>query len=98
MIKLLNIIEKLQNMDIMVHVLIVCYQVPIMAKEGYTGALNVLKEGFEKYPDDNTVLESMIQIYIDLNKTDDAMKYLQIWPLKKILVNARYRFAQGTIV
>jgi predicted Zn-dependent protease len=37
-----------------------------------------LQEGFEKYPEDNTVLTSMIQIYLDMNKTQDAMKYLDL--------------------
>ena len=67
-----------------------------MEKKDTTGALNVLKEGFEKYPNDNTVLEGMIQIYIDLNKTDEAMKYLQM-AIEKDPSVARYRFAQGRL-
>ncbi len=67
-----------------------------MEKKDTTGALNVLKEGFEKYPNDQTVLESMIQIYIDLNKTDEAMKYLQM-AIEKDPSVARYRFAQGRL-
>ena len=49
-----------------------------MAKKDTVGALNVLKEGYEKYPEEQTVLEGMIQVYIDLNKTDEAMKYLEM--------------------
>jgi len=36
-------------------------------------ALDALREGYQKYPDDNALLESMIQIYMDLNKTDEAL-------------------------
>jgi tetratricopeptide (TPR) repeat protein len=42
-----------------------------------TAALNALKEGYNKYPDDNALLESMIQIYMDLNKTDEALANLE---------------------
>jgi len=61
-----------------------------------TGALAALQEGFEKYPKDNTVLNSMIQIYLDLNKTDDAMKYLDM-AIAEDPNNATYYFAQGTL-
>lgn len=67
-----------------------------MSKKDTIGALNVLKEGFEKYPDDQGVLEDMIQIYIDLKKTDEAMKYLQM-AIEKDPNAARYRFAQGRL-
>lgn len=67
-----------------------------MANKDTTGALNVLKEGFEKYPGDKTVLEGMISVYIDLKKTDEAMKYLQM-AIEKDPNTARYRFAQGRL-
>jgi tetratricopeptide (TPR) repeat protein len=67
-----------------------------MAKKDTVSALNVLKEGFEKYPGDQTVLEGMIQVYIDLKKTDEAMKYLQM-AIEKDPNTARYRFAQGRL-
>ena len=60
------------------------------------GALEILKEGFEKYPTDNGVLTSMIQIYLDLNKTEDAMKYLEM-AVAQDPTNATYHFAQGTL-
>ena len=59
-------------------------------------ALEVLKEGFEKYPTDNGVLTSMIQIYLDLNKTEDAMKYLEM-AIEQDPNNSTYHFAQGTL-
>ena len=60
------------------------------------GALETLKEGFKKYPQDNGVLTSMIQIYLDMNKTEDAMKYLDM-AIKQDPNNATYYFAQGTL-
>lgn len=67
-----------------------------LLKKDTLGALNILKEGFEKYPDDNTVLNSLIQIYLDQNKTNDAMKYLEM-AIAQDPGNATYYFAQGTL-
>lgn len=67
-----------------------------MAKKDTLGALDVLKEGFEKYPNDKSVLEGMIQIFIDLKKADEAMTYLQL-AIDKDPEAARYRFAQGRL-
>lgn len=67
-----------------------------MMKKDTTGALSILQEGFEKYPEDNTVLTSMIQIYLDMNKTDDAMKYLTM-AIEQDPNNATFYFAQGTL-
>lgn len=66
------------------------------AKKDTLGALKVLQEGFEKYPDDNLVLESMIQIYIDTKRTEDAMKYLQM-AIEHDPSVARYHFALGRL-
>ena len=60
------------------------------------GALEALKTGFEKYPEDNSVLTSMIQIYLDMKKTDDAMKYLEM-AIKQDPTNTTYYFAQGRL-
>lgn len=60
------------------------------------GALEALKEGFEKYPDNNTILTSMIQVYLDLDKTQDAMKYLQL-AIEQDPTNATFYFALGTL-
>ena len=43
-----------------------------IAKNDTLGALDVLKKGFEKYPDDQSVLDNMIEIYMNLKKTDDV--------------------------
>lgn len=60
------------------------------------GALESLQTGFEKYPEDNGVLTSLIQIYLDMDKTEDAMKYLTM-AIEQDPKNATYYFAQGTL-
>jgi len=59
-------------------------------------ALNVLKEGFEKYPEDNVVLTTMIQIYLDLEKREEALKYLNM-AIEQDPSNATFYFARGTL-
>lgn len=59
-------------------------------------ALEALKEGYTKYPDDNAVLESMIQIYMDLNKTGEALEYLEK-AISQDPTKPRYYFAQGAL-
>ncbi len=59
-------------------------------------ALQSLQEGFEKYPGDDGVLTSLIQIYLDLKKTEDAMKYLDM-AIERDPDNATFHFAQGTL-
>lgn len=66
------------------------------AKKDTLGALEALKEGFEKYPEDNLVLESLIQIYMDLDKSDEAMKYLDM-AIQRDPTVPRYLFAQGAL-
>jgi tetratricopeptide (TPR) repeat protein len=60
------------------------------------GALEALQEGFEKYPDNNTILTSMIQIYLDMDKTEEAMKYLDL-AIEREPNNATFLFAKGTL-
>jgi tetratricopeptide (TPR) repeat protein len=60
------------------------------------GALEALQEGFEKYPNDNVILTSMIQLYLDMKKTEDAMKYLDM-AIQQDPDNATFHFAQGTL-
>ena len=59
-------------------------------------ALETLKEGFKKYPEDNIILTNMIQIYLNLHKTEDAMKYLKM-AIEQDPKNASYYFAQGRL-
>ncbi len=60
------------------------------------GSLNILKEGFEKYPENQDILTNMIQVYLDLEKTDEAMKYLDM-AIERDPDNATFLFAQGTL-
>jgi len=59
-------------------------------------ALEALKEGYKIYPDDNALLESMIQIYMDLNKTDEALSNLEK-AIAQDPTKPRYYFAQGAL-
>ena len=61
-----------------------------------TAALESLKEGYQKYPDDNPLLESMIQIYMDLNRTDEALSNLEK-AIAQDPTKPRYYFAQGAL-
>ncbi len=61
-----------------------------------TAALQALQEGYQKYPDDNAILESMIQIYMDLDKTDEALANLEK-AIAQDPTKPRYYFAQGAL-
>ncbi|PIF02042.1 MAG: hypothetical protein CR996_01970 [Draconibacterium sp.] len=66
------------------------------AKGDTLGALEIVKEGYDKYPEDQSVLESLIQLYMEQDKSEDAMTYLE----KAIANNPkvpRYYFAQGSL-
>ena len=58
--------------------------------------IDVLHEGFEKYPDSNSILITMINIYLTTNKIDDAIKYLDI-AIKQDPKNASFYFARGSL-
>ncbi len=66
-------------------------------KKDTLGALEALQLGFEKYPNDNDMVNSLIQIYLDMNKTDDAMKYLDL-AIRQNPKNPTYHFAKGTLL
>ncbi|MDD2381731.1 MAG: tetratricopeptide repeat protein, partial [Mariniphaga sp.] len=65
-------------------------------KKDTLGALEALQEGFDRYPDDNNIVTSLIQIYLDMNKTEDAMKYLNL-AIQQDPNNPTFHFAQGTL-
>ncbi len=67
-----------------------------MQKTDTMGSLAILKEGFKKYPTDNGILNSMIQIYLDLDKTDEAMQSLKL-AIEQDPENTTYYFALGTL-
>lgn len=47
-----------------------------MAKKDSAGALAIIQEGLQQYPDNSILLNQIIDIYIGKNKIEDAMKYL----------------------
>lgn len=61
------------------------------------GSLEVLKKAFLKYPEDNSIVTSMVSIYMQLEKTDEAMKYLEL-AIEQDPTNVTYYFAQGSLL
>ncbi len=59
-------------------------------------AIETLKKGFEKYPESNEVMVSLINMYLSTNKADEASTYLDI-AIAKEPENATYRFVKGTL-
>jgi tetratricopeptide (TPR) repeat protein len=59
-------------------------------------SLKILQEGIKKYPEDNGILVSLINIYLFSNKMDEAMKYLDL-ALIQDPKNASYYSAKGKI-
>lgn len=69
-----------------------CY----MEKKDTLGALNELQEGLKEFKNDGTLLVEVINIYLNANKVDDAMKYLDL-AIAQDPKNASYYFAKGTL-
>jgi tetratricopeptide (TPR) repeat protein len=67
-----------------------------LQKKDTLGALQILQEGLKEYPDNGVILVEVINIYLNANKVNDAMKYLEL-ALSKDPKNSSYYFAQGTL-
>jgi len=65
-------------------------------KKDTLGALQSLQDGLKEYSDNGPLLVEVINIYLNANKIDDAMKYLQI-AIQKDPKNSSYYFALGTL-
>jgi tetratricopeptide (TPR) repeat protein len=65
-------------------------------KKDTVGALNVLQDGLKEYSDNGILLVEVINVYLNANKVNDAMKYLDI-AISQDPKNASYFFAQGTL-
>ena len=65
-------------------------------KKDTVGALQVLQDGLKEYSDNGSLLVDVINVYLNANKIDDAMKYLDI-AISQDPKNASYFFAQGTL-
>jgi len=67
-----------------------------MQKQDTVGALKVLQDGLKEYGDNGTLLVEVINIYLNANKVDEALKYLDI-AIAQDPKNSSYYFAQGTL-
>lgn len=67
-----------------------------LLKKDTVGALDVLKDGLKEYPSNGTILVEVINIYLNANKVDDALKYLDI-AIAQDPKNSSYFFAKGTL-
>lgn len=67
-----------------------------LLKKDTIGALDVLNEGLKEYPSNGTLLVEVINIYLNANKIDEALRYLDI-AISQDPKNASYYFAKGTL-
>jgi tetratricopeptide (TPR) repeat protein len=67
-----------------------------MQKKDTVGALTSLQEGLKEYPGNGTLLVEVINIYLNANQVDEALKYLNI-AIDQDPKNASYHFAKGTL-
>jgi len=67
-----------------------------MQKQDTLGALQSLQEGLKDYPGNGTLLVEVINIYLNANQVDEALKYLNI-AIDQDPKNASYHFAKGTL-
>lgn len=67
-----------------------------LAKTDTMGALAVMQEGLQEYQDNSSLLDQVIDIYIAMNKIDDAMKYLDMAISRKANNETLY-FVRGNL-
>ncbi|HBL77005.1 MAG: hypothetical protein A2W90_19465 [Bacteroidetes bacterium GWF2_42_66] len=67
-----------------------------ISKKDTLGALAALQDGLKEYPDNSAIMVEIINIYLNLNKSDDAMKYLDM-AISQDPENASFHFALGTL-
>jgi len=65
-------------------------------KQDTINALQTLQEGLKEYPDNGALLVEVINIYLNANKVDEAMKYLDL-AIAQDPKNSSYYFAKGTL-
>ena len=66
-----------------------------LEKPDTLGAIEALKKGFEKYPENSSIMVQLINIYLNTS-ADDAMKYLTL-AIEQDPENATYHFVQGVL-
>lgn len=59
-------------------------------------ALETVQNAFEKYPEDNNVLTSMIDLYMKIGRNEEALKYLDK-AIEQDPTNTSYYFAKGSL-
>jgi tetratricopeptide (TPR) repeat protein len=67
-----------------------------LQKKDTVSALGVLQDGLKEYSDNGALLVDIINTYLNANKVNDAMKYLDI-AISQDPKNASYYFARGTL-
>jgi tetratricopeptide (TPR) repeat protein len=67
-----------------------------MQKQDTVGALGALKQGLKEYPENGPLLVDVINIFLNANKVNDAMEYLNI-AIEHDPKNSSYYFARGTL-
>lgn len=65
-------------------------------KQDTASALDALQKGFEKYPENSSIMVELINIYLSTNKVDEAMKYLEL-AIEQDPNNASFYFARGSL-
>ena len=59
-------------------------------------AENVLQEGFEKFPAENSILVELVNFYLESGKSEDALEYLQL-AKEQEPDNPTFHYAEGTL-
>jgi tetratricopeptide (TPR) repeat protein len=67
-----------------------------MMQNDTVAALDALQKGFEKYPENSSIMVALINIYLNANKVDEAMKYLEL-AIEQDPNNASFHFARGSL-
>lgn len=65
-------------------------------KKDTVGALQILQDGLKEYSQESSLLVEVINIYINKNKVDEAIKYLDM-AIAQDPKNPTYLFAKGTM-
>lgn len=65
-------------------------------KKDTLNALESLKAGFEKYPGNGEILDNMIQMYLNMNKKDEALHFLDL-AIEREPEKATYYLAKGSL-
>jgi tetratricopeptide (TPR) repeat protein len=65
-------------------------------KKDTISALQILQDGLKEYSENGPLLVEVINVYLNANKVDEAMKYLNI-AIAQDPKNSTYHFAKGTL-